>query len=57
MAQDDMAVFLMTVGNSSPVYTYITPIAAKMPNLPSSASTRVRVVEPAYCMYRIVSAV
>lgn len=41
MAQVDIAVFLMTVGDSSPVYTYITPMPDRMPNLPSSTRDRV----------------
>lgn len=47
MAQDDIAVFLMTVGESSPVYMYITPLPARMPNLPSSTRVRVRAGLPA----------
>lgn len=42
MAQHDMAVFLMTVGDSSPVNMYSTPVPARMPNLPSSTRDRVR---------------
>ena len=43
MAQEDIAVFLMTVGDSSPVYMYMPPRPARMPNLPSSTRNRVRV--------------
>ena len=42
MAQVDIAVFLMTVGDSSPVYMYNTPVPPRMPNLPTS--TRIRVI-------------
>ncbi len=42
MAQNDIAVFLMTVGNSSPVNMYNTPMPARMPNLPSITKAMVR---------------
>lgn len=42
MAEDDIAVFLMTVGNSSPVNTYNNPVLATIPNLLSSTSDRVK---------------
>ncbi len=35
IAQDDIAVLLMTVGKSSVVNMYNSPVAARMPNLPS----------------------
>ncbi|TNN73622.1 hypothetical protein EYF80_016217 [Liparis tanakae] len=40
MAELDMAVFLMTVGDSSPVNTYNNAQPPRMPNLPTS--TRIR---------------
>lgn len=43
MAQEDIAVFLMTVGDSSPVYVYTTPFPARTPNLPNSTRDMVRV--------------
>lgn len=42
IAQDDIAVFLMTVGDSSPVYMYNTPVPARTPNLPISTKDSVR---------------
>ena len=40
-AQYDRAVFLMTVGDSSPVNIYNTEMPARMPNLPSSTRDKV----------------
>lgn len=42
MAQDDITVFLMTVGESSPVNMYKMPVPTRTLNLPSSTRNRVR---------------
>lgn len=42
VALDDMAVFLITVGESSLVKTYSNALPARTPNLPSM--TRLRVI-------------
>lgn len=48
VALDDSAVFLMTVGESSPVKMYNTEMPAKIPNLPSITRDRVTAGWPAW---------